>query len=218
MSSECSLGLPSARTRWLISIGGILHFIAISLSMTAVVASSDTQAKLNGWLQPYTMPTHFRTQGERLFLTAGEESESPLRIQVQRKSSKPYTPNPLDDETIWETIQPPGVPGLGANDRYTRWLASVMTLVNSESPSLVAELLLPMLRGDESMTAVRIVRLSSDLSLDYDLGDEAKYNNVPYTAVVVRDGENTSLVRVNEARLSTFRKNAQGNESAGSGQ
>jgi hypothetical protein len=226
--SEERSKLPSARIRFFISALVVVHFVAISLSMTAVVASSDTQARLNGWFQPYTMPTHFRTQGERLFLTAGEESESPLRIQVQRQSSARLTSvsrvaERTSLDATWETIQPPGMKGLGANDRQSRWLASVMTLVNSESPSLVAELLLPMLRDDESITAIRIVRLSSDLSLDYEtfgeLDDGTQLSAVPYTAVVVRRGESTSLVRVNEARLSTFNKDIESkvNESAGSG-
>ncbi|MGB7345803.1 MAG: hypothetical protein WBD20_16425 [Pirellulaceae bacterium] len=199
----------------LISVLLVFHLLAFGMSMAAGVATSETQLRLNGLLRPYTMPTHFRTQGEPVYLATGDLNESPHRLQVLRVSAdddKTSVLNQIETNSQWETIAPKGIAGLASNDRYVRWISTLVTLVENESPSLVAELLLPFVRADDSISAVRIIRLPTNLSLITDIDPTTQY-----VAAVSRVNNAVSLVQINEPRLRTMpigSKSTQGKEAS----
>ena len=90
-------------------------------------------------------------------------------------------------------------PGLAESDRYARWLSTAATLAENDQPSLVAELLLPVVRGDESIRAIRIARQLNDL--DATIEDSLP---APYMARVVRRGDSVALVQLQPERLSAM--------------
>ncbi|QDT13124.1 hypothetical protein [Planctomycetes bacterium K23_9] len=199
---RCSTeNFPPLSIRRLLSIFVLFHLVAVAVSMTAVGASSQTQAWLNGVLQPYTMPTHFRTQGERVYLASGEAIENPHQLQVLYVSdaTKDDAIGSLDASLAWEVMPSQGIPGLAVDDRYARWISTMVTLIDSGSPSLIAELLLPIIRSDDSILAVRIVRLPTQLSLVTDAEPDPVY-----VAAVARSSDSVSLVRIDELRLRTM--------------
>ncbi len=192
-------GPPSLLTRRMVTVLVVVHLVAIASSMLAVVGSSQTQADINRLLRPYTMATHFRTQGEPVFLASGESIENPHRLQIL-KSSRPDADLPnLEDDSDWVTIEPQGIGGFAANDRYSRLMGTVQTLVENLSPSLVAELLLPEVRQDPSIVAVRVIRLPTVLSLDEESQPEAIY-----LAAVSRAEDAVALIEIDEFRLRTM--------------
>lgn len=182
--------VPSRLNRRVLTAFLVFHAVAIVSSMTAVVGSSESQARLNDLLRPYTMPTHFRTQGERVFLAGGEAIENPHQLQVLRDEP---------ESSDWATIGAGGVRGLAVDDRTVRWIETLTTLVESESPSLVAELLLPLIRRDQTITAIRIVRLPTVLSLVPDTEPDEIY-----VAAVSRSSDAVSLIQIDEPRLRTM--------------
>ncbi len=194
-SSSPGLPLKVALSLWL-----VFHFLALTVSYTSVVEPSETQGQWQQALQFYLYPTHFLADDRPIYLAHGDPSEQPHRLQVTavNPSANPALFDLPIDDPQWQTIQPPGIAGLAGNDRYSRWLSTAAILATNEQPSLVAELILSVALEDPSITAVRIVRLPTELTTT-----AADALPPPYAAYVAKQNDVISLVQVNEPRLST---------------
>lgn len=174
---------PSSPLRLAISLAVGLHLVALTVSLSSGIEVSDTQAKVLGWFTPYLQATHFGLDDRPIYLAHGDRDEQPLRLQTAA-SLHP-------EEADWETMAPPGITGLAGNDRYHRWLKTAVMLAESDQSALVAELLLPVVATQDTIQAIRIVRLPTELTT---LADDAE--PPPYQADVIRAGERVSLVKV----------------------
>ncbi|KAA5543688.1 hypothetical protein FYK55_10855 [Roseiconus nitratireducens] len=174
----------------------VLHLAALFVSYAALIGPSSTHSQLLDLLSPYLRTTHFAADGRPFYLAHATPDEQPHRLQVATLSG---TSNRLDATTPWRTIEPDGPAGFASSDRYHRWMALAATLNGSEQPSLAAALLLPLVRSDESIDAVRIVRLPTELTSAVE--DAAA---PPYLARVVREDQEIRLVAVQADRLTTF--------------
>ena len=179
---------PSSRVRTLLSVFLVFHLAAVGLSLFAVVETSRVHASLLQFVEPYLQITHFGVDSRPIYLAHAGASEQPFRLQV--------TGDETLDQADWTTIHPAAVPGLASNDRYRRWLATAVMLSESVRASLVAELLLPVAAADDSIAAIRILRLPTNLTTVLEDAEPP-----PYTARVVRDGDRVSLVHLPEQRL-----------------
>ncbi len=188
-------GFPSDTVRTLLSIWLPLHLFAVFISITAVVEPSTVHARLLSLLRPYLQLTHFDADDRPLYLAHGEPSEQPHRLQVSSDEINNFDAAQSDQN--WTTIEPIGRAGFAESDRYFRWLSTAATLAEHDQPGLVAELLLPIVQSDESIRAVRIIRLPTDLNSTV---DESLIP--PYSARVIRDQNRVSLVQLQSARLS----------------
>lgn len=186
---DSAVTMPSASIRFLLSLAVALHLFAITASFLSVTAPSETQDRWLRFVQPYLQATHFGLDDRPIYLADGAASEQPLRLQVSATAS-PVGPQD------WRIIDSPGWPGLPADDRMHRWLATAAMLAESEQPSLVAELLLPVAVHDESIKAIRIRRLPRASGPGIVDGE-----SLPYTARVVRSGDRVSLVQLQPSRL-----------------
>ncbi len=194
---------PSDAVRTLLSIWLPLHLMALFVSFSAVVEPSSIHARLHSLMRPYLQLTHFDADDRPLYLAHGDSSEQPHRLQVTTAAISDI--DSAEGESQWRTIAAPSPAGFAASDRYGRWLATAATLAESEQPSLVAELLLPIVQADESIQAVRIVRLPTDLNTTLD--DSLP---PPFTARVIREAGQVSLVQLQEARLSAVTGSMEG--------
>lgn len=189
---------PQSATQPSQAVRGILtgwlgfHLLAILISFLTVVEPSSLQAGFMDLVRPYLQLTHFGADDRPIYLAHGNSDEQPHRIQV---TSRPA--NQLQDEPgDWQDAGPIGFPGFAVSDRVHRWTTAVALLADNEQASLVAELVLPLVEQDSSVTAVRVVRLPTDLS---DINAEME---TPYMARVVRRPNHVTLIQMNPARLS----------------
>ncbi len=190
---------PSTTVKTWLSIWVTFHLVAIVVSFTAVVEPSSIQQRLSDVLQPYLRPTHFSADDRPVYLTHGESDDQPHRIEVttQRVTGVDASPG-LD----WRVIGPANadsfssIPGFAVSDRVARWLSTAAMLAENDQPSLVADLLLPVVANEPSIQGIRIVRYPTDLN-DINTG-----TTVPYLARVVRAKDRVSLVQLKESRLS----------------
>jgi hypothetical protein len=174
--------------------------LAITISFTSVVEPSGIHSRLSALVHPYLRPAHFAADDRPVYLAHGNPSEQPHRLQTTTASITDI--ESLGDDQ-WRTFEPAGeaassaYPGLAVSDRRARWLTTAAMLADNEQPSLVAELLLPIVRQNPKLTAIRIVRLPTDLS-DINTEEES-----PYVARVVRSGDLVSLVQLQPVRLNS---------------
>ncbi len=180
---------PPMKWKRLLSVLVILHVVAVTLSLFAVVEPSQTHAELLSLVQPYLRATRFDIDDRPIYLTHDDRSDQPMRIQVSDSVSP--------GEDSWRTIEPPGTAGLAGSDRYHRWLATAVLLQDSEQPGLVAELLLGFVRSHPEARSVRIVLLPTDLT---SIADETAES--VYVARIARGGDRVSLVHVPPAAQS----------------
>jgi len=104
--------------------------------------------------------------------------------------------------------------GTGACDRQQRWLGTIMVLAGNDQPSLVAELMLPVLEGqsdllkqiDESSgldsgnkSSASIVELVREPTIMSSVVDDQQ--SAAYRARLVRSGDRVALVHVQPERL-----------------
>lgn len=203
----CS-ALPSDRVRAAISIWLPIHLFALLVSLSAVVEPSSIHAQLHGVLRPYLQSTHFGVDDRPLYLAYGDTSEQAHRLEVtdaeiQESDANVEWTNPhfrsSDDSQLTIVGGLSAGPGLAVSDRYARWLSTAATLAESDQPSLVAELLLPVLPSDGSIRGVRIVRRTTDLNTTLD-------DNLPppYVARIATVSGRTALIRLQETRLNAI--------------
>lgn len=200
-----SNSLPTAQLKWILSLWLVFHLLVLTLSLTASVEPSETQSRILESLQFYVTPPHFSADGLPVYLAWGDTSEQPHRLQtsgVKPSADSELFYAPIDDPR-WTTVSPSGPKGMLQNDRYARWLTTAATLAENEQPSLVAELLLSAVATDDSIHAVRIVRLPTEMTTTVD-----DQRPPPYAASVARRGERVSLVQIGAPRLSTQRRGA----------
>jgi hypothetical protein len=190
---------PSTTVRTWLSIWVVVHLMAITVSFTAVVQPSSLHQRLSEVLQPYLRPTHFSADDRPVYLTHGDTDDQPHRIEV---TTDRVTGVATSGSLKWRVIGPAqrggfvSTPGLAVSDRVARWLSTAAMLAENDQPSLVADLLLPVVTNESSIQGVRIVRYPTDLN-DINSGV-----TVPYLARVVRDQDRVSLVQLKESRLS----------------
>ncbi len=193
--SEFALpGRPSPAVRTWISLWLPLHLLAIWISFTSVVEPSSIHARFASLVHPYVRPTHFAADDRPVYLTHGNPSEQPHRLQV---TTDPLNDMASVDTRSWQTVGPSGYAGLAVSDRTARWLSTAAMLAENDQPGLVAELLLPIAQSDPSVNAIRIVRLPTDLN---DINTETES---PYVARVVRGDGFVSLLELKSSRLSS---------------
>ena len=200
--------MPSDRVRAAISIWLPIHLFALLVSVAAVVEPSTIHARLHGLLRPYLQLTHFGVDDRPLYLAYGDTSEQAHRLEVteaeiQESDANVEWTNPhfrsSDESQLTIVGGLAAGPGLAVSDRYARWLATAATLAESDQPSLVAELLLPLLPTDGSIRGVRIVRRMTDLNTTLD-------DNLPppYVGRLATVDGRTSLIRLQETRLNAI--------------
>ncbi|WP_143543673.1 hypothetical protein [Rhodopirellula sp. MGV] len=188
--------LPSPLVRNILGVFAVAHLVALFVSYSAIIEPSALQSSLLDTLAPYLRGTHFAADGRRFYLAHATPDEQPHRLQVA--STKPRVPLTIDSQTEWTTVDPSGIPGLAAWDRYNKWMTLAATLSESDQRSLAAALLMPLIRADKTIGAVRIVRLPTQLTTaEQDAAGPA------YLARVVRDGEQINLVSIESQRLTT---------------
>ncbi|MCC9601337.1 hypothetical protein LOC67_12345 [Stieleria sp. JC731] len=193
---ENAAQMPSKAIRNLLSFLVVLHLVVLFVSFSAIIEPSSTQNSLLETLAPYLRSTHFAADGRRFYLAHATADEQPHRLQVA--AANPRGPFEIDYQTKWTTVDPSGIPGLAASDRYAKWMALAATLSESDQRSLAAALLMPLVRSDKTIAAVRIVRLPTQLTTaEQDAAGPA------YLARVVRDENQVSLVSIESKRLTT---------------
>lgn len=185
---------PSPAIRASLSAWLLCHLFAIAVSFTSVVEPSAIHAALSALVHPYLRPAHFAADDRPVYLTHGDPLEQPHRVQVTTASIESID---SIDEVRWRSAGPVGSPGFAVSDRVARWLSTAAMLAENDQPSLVAELLLPIVEHDVDVNAIRIVRLPTDLN---DINAEVE---TPYLARVVRVADRVSLIQLNPARLSS---------------
>jgi hypothetical protein len=200
--------MPGDGVRAAISIWLPIHLFALGVSLLAVVEPSSIHARLQSLLRPYLQLTHFGVDDRPLYLAYGDTSEQAHRLEVteaeiQQSDASVEWMNPhfraSDDSQLTIVGGWAAEPGLAVSDRYARWLSTAATLAESEQPSLVAELLLPVLRSDGSLRGVRIVRRTTDLNTTLD-------ENLPppFVARIATVAGRRSLIRLQETRLNAI--------------
>lgn len=194
-------GVPSQGVMWVISLAIVLHLATLFLSYSAIVEPSASHTNLLDSAAPYLRSTHFAADGRPFYLAHASPDEQPHRLQYA--SSQDQRPVEIDTQTQWTTIEPAGSPGLGASDRYGRWMGLISTLAQTDQPSLAASLLLPLVSADESIDAVRIIRLPTELTT----GAQDAAPPV-YLAKVVRERNQVNLVAIQSKRLTTYERTA----------
>ncbi len=191
----------------LLSVAVVAHCLALAISFTSAVEPSSTQAMVENQLSTYLKAFHFSTSEAPVYLAAGNTSEQPLRLQFTKRDPR----KELDllsanrDDPRWETIEPNGIGGAMGQDFYARWMTGAAILAETDSPGPVAELLLPKISDDESILAVRVIRLPTELSTT--LQDQAP---PVFTAIVSRANDQLALIQATERRLSTIGKSESG--------
>ncbi|QEG00080.1 hypothetical protein Mal15_41490 [Stieleria maiorica] len=188
---------PSPFWVGLISAAIVVHLLALFVSYSALIEPSSTHSSLLDLASPYLRSTHFSADGRRFYLAHATPDEQPHRLQFA--SAGKDGDLVIDRQTEWTTVQPGGIAGLAASDRYGRWMALAATLAQSDRPSLAAALLMPLISADPSIDAVRVVRLPTQLTTVAD-------DSAPpvYLARVVRSGDQVRLVSIGAKRLSTY--------------
>ena len=199
-STRHTIGLgPSETVKTCLSIGVAVHLMALAISFTAVVEPSSVQQRLSEILQPYLRPTHFSADDRPVYLTHGDSADQPHRIEV---TTQRVTGVEASGDVKWQVIGPAeqggfaSIPGFAVSDRVGRWLSTAAMLAENDQPSLIADLILPLVANRSSVQGVRIVRYPTDLN-DVNVGV-----SVPYLARVVRANDGVSLVQLREKRLS----------------
>jgi len=185
---------PSQAIRTGLSLWVCLHLMAILISFTSVVEPSSIHARLAKLIHPYLRPAHFAADDRPVYLAHGNSSEQPHRLQV---TTTAVIAIDAVETYPWQTVLSDGHRGLAVSDRTHRWLSTAAILAENEQPGLVAELLLPIAQKDPGVTAIRVVRLPTDLN---DVNAEIES---PYVARVIRDDNRVSLVQLKPARLSS---------------
>lgn len=185
---------PTPAMQNCLSVWLLFHLFAILVSFTSVVEPSTIQARLASVVHPYLQAFHFAADDRPVYLAHGDSSEQPHRLQVTTSS---LTDIDAVNTVSWQTVGPDHYAGLAVSDRVARWLSTAATLAENDQPSLVAELLLPIVEDDSAVSAIRIVRWPTDLN---DINAEAES---AYVARVIRNGGLVSLVQLNPARLSS---------------
>lgn len=185
---------PRRFVRTALSIWLVIHLGAILVSFTGVVEPSTIHARLSQLVYPYLRPAHFSADDRPVYLAHGDAAEQPHMLQV---SADEVTDASAVDSYRWRTVGPQRNAGLAVSDRVARWLSTAAMLAENEQPSLVAELLLPIVQRETDANAVRIVRLPTGLS------DVTEESQSPYVARVVREQNVVTLVQLNPARLSS---------------
>ena len=190
---------PSTTVKTWLSIWLVVHLMAITVSFTAVVQPSSLHQRLSDVLQPYLRPTHFSADDRPVYFTHGDADDQPHRIEV---TNDRVTGVATSDDLKWRVIGPAqdggfaSTAGLAVSDRVARWLSTAAMLAENDQPSLVADLILPVVTKQPEIQGVRIVRYPTDLN-DINAGV-----TIPYLARVVRDQGRVSLVQLKESRLS----------------
>ncbi len=174
--------------------GWLFHLFAVTVSFTSVVEPSTIHAGLSTFVHPYLRAANFAADDRPVYLAHGNASEQPHRLQVTTAAVADID---SIDTVSWQTVGPNQYAGLAVSDRVARWLSTAAMLAENDQPSLVAELLLPIVEKNIAVTTIRIVRLPTDLS---DIDAEAES---PYVARVIRTGDLVSLVQLNPVRLSS---------------
>ena len=194
--AQAGAGKPGRKVLWVISAALAVHLFTLFLSYSAIIEPSSTHSKWLDAAAPYIRSTHFAADGRPFYLAHGTPDEQPHRLEFASRGDQPVLR--IDPQTRWTTVEPSGSPGLASWDRYGRWMALVATLAQSDQPSLAAALLMPLVSEDETIDAIRIVRLPTQLTT-------AAEDAAPpvYLARVVRANEEIRLVSIGPKRLST---------------
>lgn len=128
----------------------VSHFFWVTTSLLSTVSPSGFVSQILAIGNPYLRATHSGVDARPVYLAHGDPNEQPLRWKVN------------DNELLPDTIA-----GAGSDDRQQRWLATVALLAEQEQPSLVAELVLPVLqrppfRDQTDISHAQVVQLTRE--------------------------------------------------------
>ena len=182
--ADDTLAPQIARISWAMRLGALLavtHVFVICLSMANSVGTSSLQASVLGWADLYLRPMQFSADDAPVFLASGTETDQTLRLDFQPKTQP--DPVPLTSEFT---------PGLAADDRQQRFLASISLLAEAGQDSLVAELLVPVIADRVEPGGTVTLRREPTL-LTNALQDEAP---PPYQARVIDSNLGPQLLRI----------------------
>ncbi|MEM6473612.1 MAG: hypothetical protein AAF802_28900, partial [Planctomycetota bacterium] len=167
--------IPSVGIRIVLLVAVAAHLIALTASFLALVEPSQTHRTVLNWFAPLLRTTHFAADGRNFYLAHATPDEQVHRLQVAEAGNAADSRFVFDVATQWTTIQPGSwsreskeetvaSAGLGASDRYHRWMVTAAALSESDQPSLAAMMLVPMVQNLDNIDAVRIVRLPTQLT------------------------------------------------------
>ena len=194
-SADPDPAMPKVGVRTWLSLWVSFHLVAIAISYTSVVEPSSVHARLTQLLHPYLRAPHFGADDRPVYLTHGESLQQPHQLQITTAEGNPDRIR----ESQWQAVDSLGgnaQPGLAASDRMARYLSTVALLSDNEQPSLAAELLLPIVVKDNSITAIRVIRFPTDLT-DVNTGITPVYQ-----ASVIRSDDSVALIQLRDQRLS----------------
>ena len=158
------------------------HLFLVATSFLSTVSPSGLASQILAIGNPYLRATHSGADDRPVYLAHGNPDEQPLRLKVDGNGLLPDT-----------------IAGAGSDDRQQRWLATVALLAQQEQPSLVAELILPVIKRPpfpEQTVANngQIVRLIREPTILSDMLDD----QAPpiYEAKIVNDRGEIAVVRL----------------------
>lgn len=184
--------MPHPRLRIVISVALVAHLAAIAISFAAAVEPSQVHSRLVDLLLPYFQLTHFGADDRPVYLAHGEKSEQPHRME--------WTASDHPGENDWIPLLPASTPGLAVSDRLHRYLAKAASLADAEKSSVVANLIMPVVRFHPDTKLVRIIRLPTELTTIID--DAAP---PPYIARVIHVDPAPSVDGANDNRIEVIR-------------
>ncbi|WP_404305686.1 hypothetical protein [Neorhodopirellula lusitana] len=131
----------------------LVHLFLVWVSLCSSVQPSQWASSVLQIGHAYLQATHFGVDGRPVYLAHGKPEEQSLRLQLDGVS-----------------LLPERLAGAGADDRQQRWLSTARLLATEEQPSLVAELILGLMRHQTSGSD----DLASELMSSVDLQDGQK--------------------------------------------
>lgn len=203
---------PTLRTRWLISVALLLHFGVLLFQLSANVAPSYLQGKIDDWLAPLLVTLNLDYGATPLELTHAAPIDFPLLVELLPADAAHDAPQ------AWQTLELPNAT-LSSNDtwdfRRSRWpnYARLIRLVAVEYPDseLLADIALPFVHYAESRSRNQFsaLRIRAPKVLSYEEeearasgyeeleGQEAR-GTVVFGATIVRTSSSIVLVPFQE--------------------
>lgn len=166
------------------------HLLLVATSLLSTVSPSGLVSQILAIGNPYLRATHAGVDARPVYLAHGKPDEQPLRLQI--------------DE---DRLMPPTITGAGSDDRQQRWLATVALLAEREQPSLLAELVLPILKRPKASESAKSFN-GSKLSLIREptiLSDVLEDQAPPiYEARIIESEGTIAVVRLLPSRLTAI--------------
>ncbi len=162
---------PTKTLRWFVSIAILLHFGVLLFQLSANVAPSYLQGRINVWLSPFIVTTNLDYGATPLELTHAAPIDFPLLVELLPASAD------ATDSQAWQILELPNAmlsANRGWDFRRSRWpnYARLIRLVEIDHPDseLLADIAIPFVQFAEkrSREEFRAIRLRAPKVLSYD--------------------------------------------------